>query len=207
MMDWSLLNWVDWLFIAILLYGAAMGAMRGLSYELATLIGMVVAVVVTRMFYEPVSAWICEHWGWNPEITRLAVVVVLALLALFGMRMVRIALGALMTFAFKGLVERLGGLLAGVFRQGITFLVVLLAASFIPSNWLYRSVTEQSLVGQAVLPILVEEYNTLAQKAALLQAEIPVGVELPPEFVMPPPPPPESSETGTGVAIPMWNPE
>ncbi len=200
------LNWVDWLFLAILLYGAAMGAVRGLSHELATLIGMVVAVLVTRMFYEPVSAWICEHWGWNPEITRLAAVVVLALLALFGMRMLRMALGAMMTFAFKGLVERLGGLVAGAFLQGITFLVLLLAASFIPSNWLYRSVTEQSQVGRVVLPILVEEYNTLAQKAALLQAEIPVGVELPPEFVMPPPPP-ESSESGTGVAIPMWNPE
>ena len=201
-MDWSLLNWVDWLFIATLLYGAAMGAVRGLSHELATLIGMGMAGLVTRMFYEPVSAWICEHWGWNPEITRLASVVVLALLALFGMRMVRIALGALMTFAFKGLVERLGGLVAGLFRQGITFLVLMLAASFIPSNWLYRAMTEQSQVGKMALPVLVEEYNTLAQKAALLQAEIPVGVELPPEFVMPPEPDP-----GTGVAIPMWNPE
>ena len=52
------------------------------------------------------------------------------------------------------------------------------------------------------LPVLVEEYNTLARRAALLQAEIPVGVELPPEFVMPPEP-----EPGEGVAIPMWNPE
>ena len=81
-MDWSLLNWVDWLFIATLLYGAAMGAVRGLSHELATLVGMGMAGLVTRMFYEPVSAWICEHWGWNPEITRLAAVVVLALLPL-----------------------------------------------------------------------------------------------------------------------------
>ena len=201
-MDWTQLNWVDWLFFAVLLYGAAMGAVRGLSHELATLIGMVVSVVVTRIFYEPVSFWICDRWGWNEELTRLLAVVALMLLTLYGMRLLRIALGSMMTFAFKGLVERLGGLVAGLFRQGITFLVLLLAASFIPSNWLYRAMTEQSQVGRMALPVLVEEYNTLAQKAALLQAEIPVGVELPPEFVMPPEP-----EPGSGVAIPMWNPE
>ena len=111
-MDWTQFNWVDWAFVAVLLYGAAMGAVRGLSSELAMLVGMVVAAVVTRLFYEPVSFWICDRWGWNEEVTRLFAVVLLALLALYGMRLVRIALGALMTFSFKGLVERVGGLLA-----------------------------------------------------------------------------------------------
>ncbi len=184
-MDWTTLNWVDWFFIAVLLYGAGMGLVRGLSHELATLIGMVVAVVVTRIFYEPVSAWICEKWGWNSEITRLAAVVALALVTLYGMRLLRIALGALMTFAFKGLVERLGGMLTGFVRLGVTFLVLLLAASFVPSSWLQRAVMYDSVTGQAVLPYLVKEYNAMAEKAALLQAEIPVGVELP-QAVMPP---------------------
>ena len=188
-MDWTTLNWVDWLFLAVLLYGAAMGAVRGLSHELATLIGMVVAVVVTRLFYEPVSFWICDHWGWNEEITRLAAVVVLALLTLYGMRVLRLALGALMTFAFKGPVERIGGLLAGLFRLGAIFLVLLLAASFVPSAWLQRAVMYDSRIGPAVLPLLVEKYNELAEKAAIIQAEVPIGVELP-QAVMPPLPEP-----------------
>lgn len=202
-MDWTTLNWVDWLFAAVLLYGAGMGMVRGLSHELATLIGMVVAVVVTRLCYEPVSAWICGRWGWNPEITRLVAVVALALLTLYGMRLLRIALGALMTFAFKGLVERLGGLVTGCVRLGVTFLVLLLAASFVPSSWLQRAVMYDSATGRAVLPYLVKEYNAMAEKAALLQAEIPIGVELP-QAVMPPismpsegenlPPPAEKTE-------------
>lgn len=191
-MDWTIFNWVDWLFAAILLYGAAMGAVRGLSHELATLIGMVVAVIVTRLFYEPVSAWICDRWGWNPEVTRLAAVVVLALVVLYGMRLLRIALGALMTFAFKGLVERLGGLVAGFCRLGVIFLVLLLAAYFVPSARLQRAV-EESATGRNVLPILVDGYNFMAQKAALIQAEIPVGVELP-QVVMPPLAIPEQDE-------------
>ena len=202
-MDWTLLNWVDWLFLAVLLYGAAMGAVRGLSHELATLIGMVVSVVVTRIFYEPVSFWICDRWGWNEELTRLLAVVALMLLTLYGMRLLRIALGSLMTFAFKGLVERLGGLVTGLVRQGVVFLVLLLAASFVPWAGLQRAVMYDSTTGRTVLPYLVKEYNEMAEKAALLQAEVPVGVELP-QSVMPPialpdegdyaPPPAETAE-------------
>ena len=186
-MDWTQFNWVDWTFVAVLLYGAAMGAVRGLSSELATLIGMVVAAIVTRLFYEPVSFWICDRWGWNEEVTRLFAVVLLALLVLYGMRLVRIALGALMTFSFKGLVERVGGLLAGFVRLGAIALVLLLAASFVPSSKLQRAVMLDSTVGRQALPLLVEKYNELAAKAAMIPAEIPVGVELP-QAVMPPVP-------------------
>ena len=184
-MDWTQFNWVDWAFVAVLLYGAAMGAVRGLSSELATLIGMVVAAVVTRLFYEPVSFWICERWGWNEEVTRLFAVVLLALLVLYGMRLVRIALGAMMTFSFKGLVERVGGLLAGFVRLGAIALLLLLAASFVPSANLQRAVMMESSVGRQTLPLLVAKYNELAEKAAMLPAEIPVGVQLP-QAVMPP---------------------
>ncbi|NCA83027.1 MAG: CvpA family protein [Opitutae bacterium] len=184
-MDWTSLNWVDWLFVAVLLYGAAMGAVRGLSHELATLIGMVVAILVTRLFYEPLSAWICARWGWNPEITRLAAVVALALASLYGLRAIRIGLGSMMTFSFKGVVERLGGLLTGAVRQGAIFLVLMLAASFAPSTGLQRAVMYDSTTGRVVLPHLMVGYNALAAKAAMIQAEVPVGVALP-YAVMPP---------------------
>ena len=183
-MDWTQFNWVDWTFAAALLYGAGMGAVRGLSSELATLIGMVVAVIVTRLFYEPVSFWVCARWGWNEQITRLFAVVLLALLALYGMRLLRIALGAMMTFSFKGLVERGGGLLAGFFRLGVIALVLLLAASFVPSSTLQRAVMYDSAVGRQALPLLVAKYNELAAKAAMLPAEIPIGVE--PQAILPP---------------------
>ena len=183
-MDWTQFNWVDWAFAAVLVYGAVMGLVRGLSSELATLISMVAAVIVTRLFYEPASGWVCERWGWNEQITRLFAVVLLALLALYGMRLLRIALGAMMTFSFKGLVERVGGLLAGFFRLGVIALVLLLAASFVPSSTLQRAVMYDSAVGRQALPLLVAKYNELAAKAAMLPAEIPIGVE--PQAILPP---------------------
>ena len=186
-MDWTAFNWVDGLFVAVLLYGAAMGAVRGLSHELATLVGMGTAAVATRLAYEPVSDWICTRWGWDPGITRLVAVATIALLTLYGMRLLRLALGAMMTFSFKGLVERVGGLIAGFFRLGAIFLVLLLGAYFLPSAWMQRAVREESKTGQAMLPFLIATYNEMAAKASLIEAEIPVGVDLP-QFVMPPEP-------------------
>ena len=93
----------------------------------------------------------------------------------------------MMTFSFKGLVERVGGLLAGFVRLGAIALVLLLAASFVPSAGLQRAVMLDSSVGRQALPLLVAKYNELAEKAAMLPAEIPVGVQLP-QAVMPPVP-------------------
>ena len=45
----------------------------------------------------------------------------------------------------------------------------------------------ESSVGRQTLPLLVAKYNELAEKAAMLPAEIPVGVQLP-QAVMPPVP-------------------
>jgi len=203
-MDWSIFNWVDGLFVIVLLYGAGMGGIRGLSFELATVIGWAVAIVVTRLFYEPVADWICGQWGTNPEITRLVAVVVLVLAALFGMRALRIALGTLMDFSFKGPVERIGGLLTGMARRGLVFLVGMLVASFMPSSWLQRAVMIDSETGRTVLPHLVEGYNAMAEKAALIQAEIPFGVETT-EPVMPPLP--ESTARESLEAKPLFGSE
>ena len=42
-----------------------------------------------------------------------------------------------------------------------------------------------STVGRQALPLLVAKYNEVAAKAAMIPAEIPVGVQLP-QAVMPP---------------------
>ena len=185
-MEWTQqINWVDCVFIAFVLCGGILGVLRGLSHELATLIGILVAVLVTRLGYEPLANWVCDRLAWNPEITRLLAVVLLVVLALYGMRLLRLALSHLMTFAFKGAVERLGGLLAGAFRWGVLALLLMLAAYFIPSASVQRPV-QSSVIGDLLLPHLVAGYNALAEKARMIEAEVPVGVELP-QLIMPPP--------------------
>ena len=196
-MDWAAVHWVDILFLVVLIFGGVVGLLRGLSHELAMLIGMIVAVAVTFLLYRPLSDWICAHVSVNEEIVRLISVVALVAAALAGMKLLRAGLGLLMTFSFKGPVERVGGVLAGILRRGAVFLVLLLAASFVPWNWLQRPVMYDSQVGQLILPQVRVGYNALARKMEMIQAEVPIGVELP-FAVMPP------DGEGGGTWPPEW---
>lgn len=177
------LNWVDWAFGISVLYGALLGYKRGLSRELGVLIATIVALIAVRAGYAPVADQIAVAADWNPLVARLVAVVVIWFAAMAGMWLLGKALGSVMDFHFKGLAERLGGLLTGAVRRAVIFSVVLLVAYFlVQANWLQRAIRYDSKVGSALLPVLIDGYNAVAERAALIQAEVPTGVRL----VMPP---------------------
>ena len=177
------LNWVDWAFGISVLYGGLLGYKRGLSRELGVLIATIVALIAVRAGYAPLADQIAVAADWNPLVARLVAVVVIWFAAMAGMWLLGKALGSVMDFHFKGLAERLGGLLTGAVRRAVIFSVVLLVAYFlVQANWLQRAIRYDSKVGSALLPILIDGYNAVAERAEMIQAEVPTGVRL----VMPP---------------------
>ena len=186
MMDWlANSNWVDWSFVAVLLIGMAMGAWRGLSHELAILLSFAAAWVVTCAGYAPLAGWLWERTGWNLELLRLMAIILLLLACLAVMWLLRAALGAIMSFAFKGWFEKVGGAVAGCLRWGLVFLVVLLGLCFVPSSTLQRAILLQSATGRNLMPTMIDFYNVLSEKTGTMAAEVPVGVQIP-TMVMPP---------------------
>ena len=186
MMEWfSNWNWVDWSFVAVLLVGTGMGAWRGLSHELAVLLSFAAAWVVTCAGYAPLAGWLWERTGWNLELLRLMAIILLLLACLAGMWLLRAALGAIMSFAFKGWFEKVGGAVAGCVRWGLVFLVVLLGLCFVPSSMLQRAILLQSATGRTLMPVMIDFYNVLSEKTGTMAAEVPVGVQVP-TMVMPP---------------------
>ena len=186
MMEWlANSNWVDWSFVAVLLIGMAMGAWRGLSHELAILLSFAAAWVVTCAGYAPLAGWLWERTGWNLELLRLMAIILLLLACLAVMWLLRAALGAIMSFAFKGWFEKVGGAVAGGRRWGLVFLVVLLGLCFVPSSTLQRAILLQSATGRNLMPTMIDFYNVLSEKTGTMAAEVPVGVQIP-TMVMPP---------------------
>ena len=179
------IGWVDALVILSLLLGIVFGWLRGLSHELAVLLSFVAAIVATCAGYAPLADFLHDRLGWNLELLRLVSVVLLLLAALACMWLLRAALGLLMSFAFKGWVERVGGALAGGIRWLLTSLVLLLALSFVPWSPLQRAILYDSFTGRNVLPLVADSYNDLAAAGELLPADRPAGVA-PPQLVMPP---------------------
>lgn len=186
MMEWfANWNWVDWSFVAVLLTGTGMGAWRGLSHELAILLSFAVAWVVTCAGYAPLAGWLWERTGWNLELLRLMAIILLLLACMAAMWALRMVLGALMSFAFKGWFEKVGGAVAGCVRWGLVFLVLLMGLCFIPSSTLQRAILLQSATGRNLMPVMIDFYNVLSEKAGTMAAEVPVGVRIP-TMVMPP---------------------
>jgi membrane protein required for colicin V production len=178
-------GWVDAAFAVAILLGILFGIKRGLSHELAVLLSFVVAIVVTCAGYDPLANWIAQRVPWNLELLRLVAVVVLLFASLALAWLVRAALGLLMSFAFKGWFERVGGAIAGGIRWALTFLVGLLALSFVPISPLQRAILYDSFAGRELLPLLADSYNDLAARGELLPVDRPAGVEVP-QMVMPP---------------------
>ena len=201
LMDWcKTTNWVDWAFGISVLYGAVLGAKRGLSRELGVLIATIVALVAVRAGYAPLADRIAVAADWNPLVARLVAVVAIWCAAMAAMWLLGKALGSLMDFHFKGPVEWLGGLLTGALRRAVIFSVLLLVAYFlIDANWLQRAIRYDSRVGSALLPVLIDGYNAVAERAEMIQAEVPTGVRL----VMPPTEEAAPLPAGDGGAYPL----
>ena len=181
-------NWVDWLFAAILLYGLVSGAWRGLSHELAVLLSYAFAVVATRMAYAPLSEFLGRILPWSGDYLRLTAIFLTLLVAVLVLWGVRMALGVVMSFAFKGWLERVGGALAGTFRWGLLAILLLHIASLLPWSPLQRAILYDSSVVRVLIPNVEQKYNEIAEKASLPPISNPTGVRLPSDdaFYMPP---------------------
>lgn len=185
-MDFANWNWVDYAFTGIVAFGLLHGIFRGLSRFLGNLFGLVIAIFGTRWFFDDLAHWITANWSWHPEVARLAAILLLLFGLWFIMRLVFIGLAKMMTFSFKGWVERIGGMLAGGLWYGLLFLVLMWMLSFIPWSPLQRAILFDSVVGRATMPFLQTAYNAIADKASLSKSNIPIGVEAEPHAILPP---------------------
>lgn len=122
---------LDWGLLAVLLFSLALGAWRGLVFEVLSLMGWVLAFVVARWFAVGLGAWL--PWGeaqapWRPVVgfVLLFIVVVFAcgLLAALASRLMKAA----------GLrpADRALGALFGAARGIVLLLVLVWATGFTP---------------------------------------------------------------------------
>ena len=117
---------VDWILIAVLAFSSALGAWRGLVYEVLSVLGWVVSFYAAQWFAPPVAAWL--PWQSMSDSVRYAAAFVLVFVAsLFAC--------GLLAFIFQKLVQAIGlrpvdrtmGAAFGLLRG----LIVLLAAAVV----------------------------------------------------------------------------
>lgn len=150
----SRINWVDILVIIILFRVSYIAFQEGLSHEIFPLIGATGTVVLALYYYENLSNFISGNVMKLPiEVTDFLSFI--ALIILFGIlfKLLRVVLDKVIKVSWHPLIEKLGGVVAGIFRACIVASIILMILSLMPLSYLQRSIREKSLTGMYFLKI------------------------------------------------------
>ena len=163
----SQLNWVDIFFVICLFRTCYIGFSRGFTPEIPRLICAFLTVVLSYQFYGEVGQFLSKYPVIRPEaVDALAFIVLVAFFAALSKvicMFYRIAMKASGPHMFEVVV----GFFLGFVRGIIIASLLLICTQFIAPEYVQRSVSEGSLVGNRLIlvaPKINEFVNTLLDK-------------------------------------------
>lgn len=153
---------LDIILLIILALGLVQGLRRGLSGEIARLIGTILAVWAGWYFYHPLGRTIMENTRLTDE-EAFATSFFICLVGVFiAFLLLRLLFGKIMEVTFKGSgLERVGGALAGLLRTMIACAALLFFLHLLPSAFLRQSIAEDSYFGRIVTRRVPELWQSL----------------------------------------------
>lgn len=197
---WHGFNIIDGIVAVFLAAGLIGGVRRGLSGELARAAIAVACIVVAAFYGRPLADWAMQRFAWSPRTSYLTALLALLLGVYLASSLLRMVLGRLVDFQFKGRIERIGGGFCGLLRSGVVVSVFLLLLSLMPNDKLRDMITLESRSGQLVCPHMRPMYESLSDRVPELRIpDEPAGeiydpsqetdpAPVLPEGVEPPPP-------------------
>ncbi len=157
-------NIYDFIIVAVLFIGFLRGLVRGLSGEVAALIALALAVASAWYLYEPIGDYLAQAREWTllqAHTIALVIVLLVALIVLFTLGSL---IKKIMSFAFKGWIERLGGAILGTVRYGILVAAVIFLVQLHGREPTKSNMTEYSLIGRHTAETMMPWYDQLAER-------------------------------------------
>ncbi len=144
----EMLYTMDVLFIVFVLIFAVGGTKRGLSGELAHVVTLLALLACFCFFYPQIMQMVANAWHTLPEpVLQIIVPLALVLAALLFFVLARALLKHLLKSKVDGTFDKIAGGLTGALRGALLGLAVLAGLSLIPSDALYRVLSEKSSIG------------------------------------------------------------
>ena len=165
---WSMFNAVDAVAAVLLAVGIFTGMRRGLSGELARLIGAGVSLYAGWFFYQPAGQYLFKVTRLSSQGASALAFVLVIVGAGVLMILLRLVLRHIMEFTFKGPIERVGGALAGLLRSAVVVTAAILVLSLWPHEYLHRVFAEDSFCGRLIYTYLEPVYEEWSEKYPLL---------------------------------------
>lgn len=152
-MEWiSKVNWVDVLFLIIILRSSYVGSQRGFFVELFNILGMGIAIVLSIHFYSQIAAFLNKYFYIPVNIANimsfLTAAFLVHLLFQFTAGLIKKVVKVEIFPGFNKAVNAFGGPIIG-FCKGMTVsLFIFLALLLIPVGYIVDSAKDGSLSGR-----------------------------------------------------------
>ncbi|MBT3194407.1 MAG: CvpA family protein [Verrucomicrobia bacterium] len=155
------LNLVDIGALILIAIGALQGFFRGLSGELARLIGTLLAFVAGVALHDSVAAWILENTRLEDQPAHAVAFIATVLIAILIMLLLRLVVKRLIKVVFAAGFDKGMGVLAGSLRMGTVVCIIFLIMNLVPHDYLNRHFGEESAIGSVVIRYVPRVRQTL----------------------------------------------
>lgn len=160
----SIVGMADLAALLIFFFAAFHGLHRGLSGELAQVLGIVAAIFIGFVAFDPLGACFADRLELTPMAARVAAFAVIMALSMVVLLLIRITLRSVMRVVIGDRLDRIAGFLAGTVRAVLVVVILFVIMNLVPNEKLNHSFGEGSLVGSALihyLPLLRQEIERL----------------------------------------------
>ena len=156
------LNWVD-LVVLIIMLRTVYGAFKeGLSHEIFPLLGSVLSLLLALYYYEKIAA-AAGNIPLPASILNFAAFFLIIVVSKIVLKILKSILDVLIKVTWHPLIERLGGILAGLARGAVVTSTILIILTLLPLSYLQWSVRDRSLSGMYFLRIGPAIYETISR--------------------------------------------
>lgn len=157
----SELNYVDYAALILIIVGCVQGFFRGLSGELARLIGTVIAFMAGISLHEPVGKWILEHSRLGDQAAHAVAFIATIILCIVIMIIIRKVINKLVKVVFADGFDKTMGIIAGMVRMIVVVCIIFICMNLIPHDYLNQQFGEESVIGRVVVKYVPTIRETL----------------------------------------------
>ncbi len=104
----------DYIMIAVLVAATIWGAVKGLAWQVASLLSLVLSYILAFKFGDQVSAWINQPAPWNKFLAMFAIYLATSIVVWLGFRFVKEAINKIRLKEFDRQIGAIFGLAKGV---------------------------------------------------------------------------------------------